>query len=353
MKKIIIIFFVMLTLFPFGVDALSISGRSAILMDIDSGRILYEKDINTKRLIASTTKIMTCIIALENGDLNSIVTAGEEVLSMYGTNIYIEVGEKMSLLDLLYGLMLRSGNDASVVIAKHIGGSIENFVNMMNQKAKEIGMNNTIYNNPHGLDEETKNYSTAYDLALLSKYASNNSKYLEITATKKYQVNNKYKSYLWYNRNKLINYPNMKSGKTGYTPDAGKTIVSTASNKNLNLTAVVLNDGNIYKSSEDMYRYGFNNYKNYLILDKNNFKVDSNFYKNKIYIKKSFRYPLTKEEKENIKVFVKLNKFDNLKNDSQIGTVSVLLDNEEIYTDYVYVSLKKKTIFNIIKRLFE
>lgn len=352
MKKIFIIFFVILII-PININALSISGRSAILIDNESGRILYEKDIDTKRLIASTTKIMTFIVALENGNLDDIVTVGDEVLTMYGTNIYIEVGEKMSLKDLLYGLMLRSGNDASVVIAKHIGGTIEEFVKMMNAKASELGMKNTVYNNPHGLDEETKNYSTAYDLALLSKYASQNPTYLEITSTKKYATSNDTKSYLWYNRNKLISYKKMTSGKTGYTPDAGKTIVSTASNGNLNLTAVSLNDGNIYTTSENLYEYGFSNYKQYLILDKNNFKIDSNFYKEKIYIKSSFSYPLTEIEKENIKVLVKLNKFTNLKNDDPIGTVNVYLDNNEIYSDYVYVSTEKLSFFDKIKKWFK
>ena len=352
MKKIFIIFFVFLII-PVNVFSLSISGRSAILMDVDSGRILYEKDIDTKRLIASTTKIMTCLIALENGNLDDMVTVGDEVLTMYGTNIYIEVGEKMSLRDLLYGLMLRSGNDASVVIAKHIGGTIENFVNMMNEKAGELGMKNTVYNNPHGLDEETKNYSTAYDLAILSSYASKNKTYLEITSTKKYSTSNETKSYLWYNRNKLISYKKMTSGKTGYTPDAGKTIVSTASNGNLNLTAVSLNDGNIYTTSENLYEYGFSNYKKYLILDKNNFKIDSNFYKNKIYIKNSFSYPLTDVEKENIKVLVKLNKFNNVKDNEPIGTVNVYLDNNEIYSDYVYVSNKKISFIERIKMWFK
>ena len=199
------------------------------MIDNNSKRILYQKDIHSKRLIASTTKIMTAIITLENSNLNDIVTVGEEVLSMYGTNIYVELNEKMSVRDLLYGLMLRSGYDAAVVLAKYVGGSIENFVKMMNEKAKEIGMINTIFSNPHGLDEETQNYSTAYDMALLSMYASNNSLYNEITSTKKYVVQTNNKSYLWYNRNKLVgNYKFLTSGKTGYTPDAGKTFVSTA-----------------------------------------------------------------------------------------------------------------------------
>ena len=154
-------------------------------MDLDSGRILYENNPNRKMLIASITKIMTAIVAIENGDLTKEITVGDEVLSMYGTNIYVEVGEKMKLRDLLYGLLLRSGNDASVVIAKAVGGSEEKFVELMNKKAKEIGMKNTIFRNSHGLDEETENYSTAYDMALLSRYAYKNKTYRNIVSTNK------------------------------------------------------------------------------------------------------------------------------------------------------------------------
>ena len=120
--------------------AWSDTAKSSLVMDIDSGRVLYEHNADEQRLIASITKIMTAVIAIENGDLDDIVTAGDEVLKMYGTSIYIQKGEQMSLEDLLYGLMLRSGNDAAVVIAKHISGSEEEFVSLMNQKAKEIGM---------------------------------------------------------------------------------------------------------------------------------------------------------------------------------------------------------------------
>ena len=296
---------------------------------MDSGRILYEKDINSQRLIASTTKIMTAILAIESGKLQDTVTVGEEVLSMYGSNIYLELGERMKLLDLVYGLMLRSGNDAAVVIANYIGGSEEKFVNQMNKKAKSIGMENTIFNNCHGLDEKTENKSTAYDMAILSSYAYNNPIYREITSTKKYNVQTDKKSYSWTNRNKLLfTYKYLTSGKTGYTPNAGKTLVTTAGKDGLNLTAVALNDGNHYTSHKEMYEYGFNNYKNYKILDKTRFKIDEEFYKDKIYIKKDFNYPLTEEEKENIKVLVKLTKLDNYTNNSIVGVVIVKLNKK-------------------------
>ena len=169
MKRLILIFFILI--FPLNVFSLSDSSKSSIAIDIDSGRILYEKNKDEKLLIASTTKIMTCIIVLENSNLDDTVKVGEEVLKMYGTNIYLELSEEMTVRDLLYGMMLRSGNDAAIVLATYVGGSEEEFVRMMNEKAKEIGMENTSFSNSHGLDEESKNYSTSYDMSLLSKYA--------------------------------------------------------------------------------------------------------------------------------------------------------------------------------------
>ena len=354
MKKIIVLVMLVL-LFPFNVFALSLSCRSCILMDMDSGRVLYEKDANNPRLIASITKIMTAILAIESGKLDDIVTVGEEVLTMYGSNIYIELGEKIKLNDLVYGLMLRSGNDAAIVIATYISGNEEKFVELMNAKAKKIGMKNTIFNNCHGLDEKTQNKSTAYDMALLSSYAYKNPIYREIVGTKKYKIQTDKKSYSWTNRNKLLfTYKYAAGGKTGYTPSAGRTLVTNASKDNFNLTAVTLNDGNEYISHKEMYDYGFDNYKVYKILDKGKFKVDSAYYKNKIYIKKDFSYPLTEVEKDKIKVIVRLNKLDNYGNDDKIGDVVVRLDNEEIFMQDVYVNIEKKkeNIFAKIKKLF-
>lgn len=350
MKKIIVVIMLILVM-PINVFGLSLSCRSCVLMDSDSGRVLYEKDKDNPRLIASITKIMTAILAIESGRLEEEVTVGEEVLTMYGSNIYIELGEKMKLLDMVYGLMLRSGNDAAIVIAYFIGGSEENFVKMMNDKAKEIGMTNTVFNNPHGLDEVTQNKSTAYDMALLSSYASHNDTYMKIVGTKKYSVQTDKKSYLWYNRNKLLgSYSYATGGKTGYTPSAGRTLVTNASHNNLNLTAVTLNDGNEYISHETMYNYGFENYKNYVILDKNKFKVDNAYYPNQIYIKESFKYPLTEVEKENVKVLVKLTKLDKINDNDEVGIVIVKLAGREIYSEKVYVrvSKEKKNFFQKI-----
>ena len=173
-------------------------------MDLDSGRVLYQENIKEKKLIASTTKILTAIVTLENASLDKEVIIGDEVLKMYGTNIYIEVGEKITIKDLLYGLLLRSGNDAAVALAVAVSGSEEEFVKLMNKKAQDIGMKDSSFTNPHGLDDDTKNYSTAYDMALLSRYAYQNKTYRKIVGTKKYVTKTKDKTYLWYNRNKLL-----------------------------------------------------------------------------------------------------------------------------------------------------
>lgn len=342
MKKTFLFVIIILLLIPLNVFAFNDTSKSAVVMDIDSGRILYQKNMNEKRLIASITKIMTATIALEKGNLDDIYKVGNEVLEMYGTNIYLEVGEEMKLKDLLYGLMLRSGNDAAVVIANNICNDEKEFVELMNKKAKELGMDNTIFNNSHGLDEKTKNYSTAHDMVILSRYIYKKSKtYRKITSTYKYEVQSNNKSYLWYNRNKFLKmYKYSTGGKTGYTPSAGKTLVSTAAKDNLKLTAVSLKDPNHYENHKNLYDYIFNKYKSYLILDKNNFKVDL-FIKDKVYIKKSFRYPLTEDEKEKVKTIVKINKLNNYTNNQKVGNVEIYLNNELIGTRSIYIKKKK------------
>jgi len=340
MKKIILMLVVILL--PINVLALADSASANILMDIDSGRILYSKNMNDKRLIASITKIMTSVLAIENANVNDIVTVGEEVLTMYGSNIYIELGEKITLKNLLYGLMLRSGNDSAIVIAAYVGKSEEQFIKMMNKKAKELGMTNTIFNNSHGLDEVTQNYSTAKDMALLSRYAMSLPLYREIVSTKNYSTQSDKKSYQWINRNKLLTlYEYATGGKTGYTPSAGRTLVTTASKDKLNLTSVTLNDPNEYNSHMELYEYGFTNYKRYLVLDKNDFSIDENFYNEKIFIDKSFYYPFTEEESERIKVLVSIITTEEYKDNDVIGDVTVFLDEEELYKDNIYIKKKK------------
>ena len=326
MKKILL--FIITLLVPIEIFAYTDTAKSSIVMDIDSGRIIYEKNPDRKRLIASITKIMTAIIAIENGDLNKKVEVGDDVLKMYGTNIYIEVGEKITLRDLIYGLLLRSGNDASVVIAKEIAGSEEKFVELMNSKAKLLGMKNTKFENPHGLDDDSQNYSTARDMAILSRYAYKNKVYRKIASTSKYEVSTGEKTYLWYNRNKLLNsYKYCTGGKNGYTPSAGKTLVTTAFNNNLNLTVVTLNDNNSYSNHEAMYKYFFAKYANYEIVSKKIFKLNKTIYGGNIYIKKSFYYPLSLDELNDVKTIVNI---DYSISSKRVGKINIYLDDKKI-----------------------
>ena len=336
---------------PINTYAYTDTSKSSIVMDMNSGRILYSKNPNDVRLIASTTKIMTAILAIENGNLKKQVIIGEEVLKMYGTNIYIEVGEQMSITDLLYGLLLRSGNDASVVIAKSVGGTEKNFVKMMNEKAIKLNMKNTTFKNPHGLDDDTKNYSTAYDMALLSTYAYKNKTYRKISLTKKYEVSNGKKTYLWYNRNKFLNeYKYATGGKNGYTPDAGKTLVTTARKDGLNITTVTLKDTNPYENHKNIDNNIFKKYKKYTIVDKNNFHIDKNYFKGKLYLKDSFEYPLTEEEKDKIKTLVSITNKDK----KTVGKVTIYLGKDIIGTVPIYQQKKeeKENFFSKIKSLF-
>ena len=351
LRKVIVILFVLIYFIP--VSVFADSSKSSIVMDLDSGRILYENNAYEKRLIASTTKIMTAILAIENGNLNRKVTIGEEILTMYGTNIYVEMGEQMSLRDLLYGLLLRSGNDASVVIAKEVGGSEKNFVKKMNEKAKKIGMENTSFQNPHGLDEVTENYSTAYDMALLSQYVYQNKVYRNIVSTTKYEVSTGKKTYLWYNRNQLLtDYEYCTGGKNGYTPKAGKTLVTTASNNGLNLTIVSLSDGDSYNNHQNLYEEMFSKYRQYKIIDKNHFFIDSQFVDKDVYLKESFYYPLTEEEIHNVRTIVHF--FDQSSSD-KVGRIDIYLKNEKIGKISIFSQEKKKedfSFFDWIRNLF-
>lgn len=354
MKKLIII--ISILFFCINTQAAS----STIVMETDTKRILYQNNAYEKRLIASTTKIMTFIVAYEYGNefLDVLVEAGDEVLKMYGTSIYISYHEQMTLRDLLYGLMLRSGNDAAVVIAKFIAGNEENFVKLMNLKAQKLGMHNTIFNNPHGLDEETQNYSTAYDMALLSSYANKNNFYREVTGTKYYKVQTENKAYAWTNRNKMtFTYEKFISGKTGYTPSAGKTFVSTAKDNNLTLTVVTLNDSDIYETHKSLYEKMFTQYKNYVVVNKNTFPIVTKTNNKNAYIKENITYPIKDSEKDNlnIKVILYEEKQNNI-----IGELKAYYKDDEINSIKIYEKEQKskekisffQKIINFFKNLF-
>ena len=258
--------------------------------------------------------------------------------------MYIEKGEKIKIKDLLYGLMLRSGNDAAETLAYNTLGYDE-FIKKMNDKAKEIGMKNTLFLNPHGLDESTENYSTAYDMALLSRYAYKNLIYRKIISTNKYVTKSNIKSYVFYNRMGLLNnYKYCVGGKNGYTPRAGKSLVSYAKKDDLVLSIVSLDDSSIYDNHISLYNKYFKKYKNYKILDKDDFNVEN------YYIKKSFIYPLSLEELDRVTTLVKI---DSKK---EIGEVTIRIDNEIIGSIKLYkkdkIKKEKKSLFEKYLKLF-
>ncbi|WP_440895772.1 D-alanyl-D-alanine carboxypeptidase family protein [Amphibacillus sp. Q70] len=233
-----------------------VSAEQAVLMDQETGMILYEKNTDNPQLIASITKVMTAIIAIEHGDLSDQVKISQEAVSAEGSSIYLTENESMSLEDLIYGLMLRSGNDAAVAIAEHIGGSVEGFVYLMNEKAEWLGMEETHFANPHGLDADD-HYSTAEDIAQLMRYAMENEAFATINRTKSHQAEKR--TYSWSNKNKLLTnyYPYTIGGKTGYTKAAGRTLVTVAEKEGIQLIVVTINDPNDWFDHMRLYEWGF------------------------------------------------------------------------------------------------
>ncbi|GAA0364269.1 D-alanyl-D-alanine carboxypeptidase family protein [Bacillus horti] len=241
-----------------------VSAQAAILMDTESGRILFEKNSDQQLRIASITKIMTAIIAIENGDLADKVETSRNAYRVEGSSIYLKLGEKLTLENMLYGLMLRSGNDAAVAIAEHIGGSVEGFVQLMNQKAQELGMSKTVFSNPHGLDTHEEHYSTARDMAVLTAYAIQNEEFAKIVATERRTAPLEGESWdrIWYNKNRMLSkYPYADGVKTGFTKRAHRTLVSSATKDGHRLVTVTLNAGDDWNDHISMFEYGFNNYK--------------------------------------------------------------------------------------------
>ncbi len=342
MKKLTILIMIILLLIPTKIDALYVNSECYILMDAKSGRLIIGQNINRQRLIASVTKIMTAVIAIESSKLDKMVKADESILKSYGTNIYIELNELMSLRDLVYGLMMKSGNDAAMLIASYLSGSEEEFAKLMNNKAKKLGMKNTIFRNPHGLDENTENYSTVYDIALLTRYAMRLPEYRKIVGTKRYIVKTNFKTYEWVNMNRLLfTYKYTTGGKNGYTERARRTLVTTATKDNLDLIAVTFNDNNQWVTHRELHEYGFNNYKNYKILSKTNFQVIGDyFYKDRLYIKEDFYYPLKESEKDKVLTKVKLVKLKDYHDNDEVGIIDVYLADEIIYTTNIYVDKK-------------
>lgn len=341
MKKIFILIIIII---PLNVKAITAS--SYIVMDSKNNRVLEGNNINKISLIASTTKIMTAIVTINNVDLSKKIEVGNEVLKSFGSGIYVKPGEILSYKNLLYGLMLRSGNDAAITIATNVGGSEEGFVELMNETAKNINMKNTNFINSNGLEyEDNYNTSTVYDMALLSSYAIKNNIYKEIVGTKKITVQSNDKTYQWYNKNKLLQeYKYCIGGKTGYTKKAKRTLVTNAQKNKILLTIVTFNDSNDFKDHQELYEKYFKKLKNYKIIKKGKIKTEYN----NTYINKSYSMALTKDEYNNIVKKVNYNKKNN---SSSIGTLEVSLNGQKYFETSIYQKQRKVKNQSIIEKI--
>jgi len=269
--------------------SMSTHAQSSALIDVQSGRILFSEKGDTQRRIASLTKVMTAIVAIEYGDLSDQVKVSKRAAGREGSSIYLKLNEEMSLSNLLYGLMLRSGNDAAVAIAEHVGGSEAGFVFLMNKMAQTLGMKNTQFRNPHGLDEEG-HYSSANDMAMLTAYALKNKIFAEIVKTKEKQAPNPYEkwNYSWRNKNKMLYmYDGADGVKTGYTKKALRCLISSATRNEQQLVAVTLNDGNDWIDHREMLNFGFKHFPHSVLATKQDAIVGTSY----VY-GQQFRYPL-------------------------------------------------------------
>jgi D-alanyl-D-alanine carboxypeptidase len=244
---------------PSGPQPPATHAKAAALVDVSSGRLLYSLNGDEPMKIASLTKIMTAIVAIEHGKLDDVVQVSKQAAGKEGSSIYLRVGEKITLRNLLYGLMLRSGNDAATAIAEHVGGSVGGFVYLMNWKAEQIGLAHTRFANPHGLDEPN-HYSSANDLAKLAAYALHNPVFRDIVRTKVKTAPNPNDpwDYKWVNKNKMLSlYEGADGVKTGYTRQAFRCLVSSATRGGQQLAVVTLNDGDDWRDHAALLDFGF------------------------------------------------------------------------------------------------
>jgi len=264
--------FVALVLFPLPVQAEpELVGEAAVLIDGKNEQLLFEKNSSKRMYPASTTKILTAIVALERGNLDDVVTIPREACNIGGSAIGLQEEEKITLKDLLYALMLNSGNDTAVAIACHIGGSVEEFVRMMNELAVNIGAENSNFKNPNGLPDPD-HYTTARDMALIAHYAMQNPEFRKIVSTRSATMQRDVPGAQIYleNTNKLLwNYEGTIGIKTGYTNDARQCLVSAAARQDREMIAVVFKSegNNIWADSKALLDYGFNEFTNLTLVE--------------------------------------------------------------------------------------
>lgn len=371
MKKLFL--FALLLLFMIRINAeevdLAKNAKSAILVETSTGKIIYEKNKDEKRSPASMTKMMTLLLtmeALENGNvkLDDKVHISKKAASMGGTQLFIEEGSDVELLTLLKGMGIGSANDAAVAVAEYIGGTEENFVNMMNKRAKELGCKNTSFKNPHGLDEDG-HYTTAYDMSLIARELLKYPLILKITSTYEENINVSGENHWLVNTNKLVRfYAGIDGLKTGYTSKAMYCLAATMEKNNMRLLSIVMGENNKDNRSSDtiaMMEYGFSMYGSKNILNKNEFE-ETMVVKNatnrevKYYLDKDVNLIVNKNDK-NVKYTIDKKIYDvkaPLKKNSIVGELKLKYDNKIYkYNLIVKEDIKKASYMKVLSNILE
>lgn len=352
----------------------SINSRAAIVIDRNSKTILYGKNEQEKRKMASTTKIMTATIALENTNLNDTVEISKKSANTGGSRLGLKTGDKITVHDLLYGLMLCSGNDAAVALAEHTAGSVENFANLMNKKAEELNLLNTHFITPHGLDSD-EHYTTAYELAILTDYALKNKTFANIVNTKNYSVTINGFSKTLSNTNELLGNLNGIYGvKTGFTNGANRCLVTACKRNDLDIICIVLGaDTKKFRTQDSikLIEYTFNNYQNVNIKNiidsnfdnwkKNNlstFIIKKGITKNITLSLSNLEYPIIPVKKDLINfLYINIDCTKNLNapipQNKKIGNLTLYLDNKSVINLDILntIEIKKKNPLNYFKHI--
>ena len=356
-------------------SSLNLNSRSCIVLDRQSKSILYGKNEKNKVKMASTTKIMTAIVVIENADLNKTVEISKKSASTGGSRLGLKTGDKITINHLLYGLMLRSGNDAAVALAESISGSVSDFAILMNNKAKELGLKNTNFETPHGLDSDN-HYTTAYELALLTDYALKNPTFSKIVGTKNYTINiNGYPKNLS-NTNELLGNLNGVYGvKTGFTNGANRCLVTACKRGNMDIICVVLGaDTKNFRTQDSakLIEYTFNTYtyinienkineyfNNWISNNKDNFFIEKSTSQNIELNYSSLENPIIpvkKTDVDNIEIFIDINTYLQapINQNDKIGNINVLLNNTVIcHCDILNKKLiPKKNIYSYLLDFF-
>ncbi|MBE7082051.1 MAG: D-alanyl-D-alanine carboxypeptidase, partial [Clostridiales bacterium] len=350
MKKIfnaILIAFVMMLLFTptpniSSAEQLS-SAKAMCVIDCQTNRKLYSDNENIKLPMASTTKIVTALTVLQNcTELDKEFEVNNRAVGIEGTSIYLKYGEKMTVRELLYGMMLPSGNDAATALAYHVSNDMQDFCDLMQQTANKCGAYNSSFANPHGLDAPN-HYTTAYDLALITKEALNNPTFKEIVTTKNTRIKGSVVGEYRYlkNKNKLLNTLEGCIGvKTGFTNKAGRCLVSACDRDGFKTVCVVLNDGPMFEDSEKLLNMAYDNYSQYTILPMykivRELSVENGLKPSvKTYTKKQIKYTLTNDEYERLEYRYDLPNCLNapLEQDQIVGKVEIYLDNHLLFSE--------------------